>query len=167
MITIAAIGPGDWPAVVALNNAATPHVNALGEAQMRRLGAEARLALRATADREIAGFVLALAPGADYASPNYRWFAARYRDFLYVDRVAVASRWRGRGIAWRLYEAVFAAAGAAPVCCEVNLRPANDTSMRFHLGLGFVEVGRQMVEDGAKEVALLAASPPAATPPRR
>jgi hypothetical protein len=35
-----------------------------------------------------------LAPGAEYASVNYRWFASRGTDCLYVDRIVVG-RWYG------------------------------------------------------------------------
>jgi len=51
---------------------------------------------------------------------------------------------------------VFDGVEAAYWTCEVNLRPENDASISFHSCLGFVEVGRQMTEGGAKEVALLA-----------
>ena len=36
------------------------------------------------------GFLLAVAPGADYASENYRWFSRAPPGSLYVDRVVVA-----------------------------------------------------------------------------
>lgn len=160
MLTIGAIGAAQLDAVLALNNASTPHVNALTAGDLQGLIAAARLSVFAAFDGRLAGFVLAFGPGADYASPNYRWFASRYPDFAYVDRIAVDPRFRGQGIARRLYDDVFALAGGAPVCCEVNLRPANETSMRFHLGLGMGEVGRQQVDDGAKEVALLATAAP-------
>jgi predicted GNAT superfamily acetyltransferase len=40
--------------------------------------------------------------------------------------------------------------------CEVNLRPPNEASMRFHERYGFSQVGSQPSEGGKKEVALMA-----------
>ena len=42
--------------------------------------------------------------------------------------------------------------------CEVNVAPPNPVSHAFHAAMGFVEVGRQGTEGGAKTVALLARS---------
>jgi predicted GNAT superfamily acetyltransferase len=61
------------------------------------------------------------------------------------------------GIASRLYQD-FAASLQGEVdvmTCEVNIRPANETSMRYHRQYGFVQVGTQQTEGGKKEVALL------------
>jgi predicted GNAT superfamily acetyltransferase len=156
------IEPGDIPALVALNTDAAPAVNIVLVDEFTRLADDSALAL-AVDDGEPAGLLLALPPGLDYASENYRWFSERASaggtDFLYVDRIVVAPRLRGTGVGRALYETVFAAAaerGADEVLCEVNLRPPNPGSMRFHLGLGFAEVGRQQTKGGTVEVALLA-----------
>ena len=102
-------------------------------------------------DGTLLGFVIVLAPGADYSSPNYRYFEQRYRNHRYVDRIAVTDSARGRGIGRELYDAVFAHtrdAGAPMVTCEVNVEPPNPTSSAFHRTLGFREVGRQDTYDG-------------------
>jgi hypothetical protein len=39
--------------------------------------------------------------------------------------------------------------------CEVNVRPANESSMRYHETHGFLKVGSQETEGGSKEVAML------------
>src|SRR5690606_34433974 len=114
-------------------------------------------------DGEVGGFVLALPPGLDYASENYRWFSERSQDWLYVDRIVLAPRLRGRGIGPILYDAVLAAARAAGrrgVTCGVNLRPPNPGSLAFHRRLGFREVGRQETKGGENQVALLAITVP-------
>lgn len=143
--------------LLALNNAAVPAVNALDAAGLAALIEGAELALAVRQRGAVAGLLLAFGPGSAYASPNYRWFDARYGDFLYVDRIVVAEAGRGLGIGRGLYRAAFARAGARPLCCEVNLRPPNEASLRFHQRLGFREAGRQQTEGGAKEVALLVA----------
>ena len=104
---------------------------------------------------------LAMEPGIEYASENYRWFAKRGRDFLYVDRIVIGAESRGVGIGRLLYGAAFAKAeaeGRAEVDCEVNLRPPNPKSLGFHRSLGFRPVGEQETKGGAVRVALLAAA---------
>lgn len=43
--------------------------------------------------------MLAMDQDADYASPNFQRFRARYPRFVYVDRIVVAQSARGRGYA--------------------------------------------------------------------
>ena len=150
--------PADLDALVAVNDGAYPAVPITPASELAELIAQGRLVL-VVDDGEVAGFVVALAPGLDYASENYAWFSARSRDFLYVDRIVLAPRLQGQGIGPRLYAAVEEAAradGATEITCEVNVRPPNPGSLAFHARLGFVEVGRQQTKGGANEVALLA-----------
>lgn len=153
---VAPMRPDELEIVRNLNNAALPAVNELSDAALASLVREAELALTLRQDGALGGFLIAFAPGSDYASPNYRWFSDRYPDFLYVDRIVVAPQARGQGLGRALYRAVFDQAAGRPLCCEVNLRPPNESSLRFHHSLSFREVGRQETEGGEKEVALLA-----------
>jgi predicted GNAT superfamily acetyltransferase len=105
----------------------------------------------------VQAFLIALAPGADYDSPNYQWFAQRYRDFVYVDRIVVASGARQAGLASLLYDDLIARARAgriARITCEVDIEPPNPASLRFHARFGFAEVGTQAVAGGKKRVSL-------------
>jgi uncharacterized protein len=148
----------DLPALVATNDAAYPAVPITPAEELAELIGLSALTL-VVDDGEPAGFIVALAPGLDYASENYTWFSARSQDFLYVDRIVLAPRLQGQGIGPLLYGAVEDAAraeGASEVLCEVNVRPPNPGSLAFHARLGFVEVGRQQTKGGANEVALLA-----------
>jgi predicted GNAT superfamily acetyltransferase len=124
-------------------------------------------------DGELAGFLLGLRPGRPYDSLNYRWFCERYRDFFYIDRLAVDDRFRRRGVASTLYadiERRARALDARMLACEVNLKPRNEVSLDYHAHHGFLEVGRQDTDDGAKRVSLmiktLVADPPSAAATR-
>jgi uncharacterized protein len=105
----------------------------------------------------VLGFLLAFREGADYDSPNYQWFAARYREFLYIDRIVIGSAARGQGLAARLYQDLFTHArgqGIARITCEFDVDPPNEASRRFHERFGFHEVGSQRVAGGKKVVSL-------------
>lgn len=151
----------DLPAVLALNNAAVPAVPPATRQELAELVILAGLAVVAeTSPGRPAGFLLAMDPGEDYDSENYRWFSRRGDSFVYVDRIVVAEDERGTGIGRALYDAAFARAAEherAEVTCEVNLRPENPESLAFHARLGFERVGEQETKGGAVRVALLAA----------
>lgn len=136
--------PDDLAACVVLNNDAIPAVSEADAAKMQSLIAESLLSLVAEHEGEIVGFCVNFGPGADYHSPNYRWFVERYHEFAYLDRIVVSPTARNIGIGAALYAAVEAHIAGTPwLFCEVNLRPRNDGSLRFHARLGFVEVGQQ------------------------
>jgi predicted GNAT superfamily acetyltransferase len=156
-IVLADAVPSDHTAALHLNAGVVPNVNWIPEATLAALHAQAFAFLVARAGGELAGFVLALCEDADYASPNFRWFQARYPRFVYVDRIVVDPHWRGAGVGRRLYAELEARARprAPLVACEVNLRPPNPGSLAFHERSGFEEVGEQETEGGAKRVRML------------
>ncbi|MGI9433913.1 MAG: GNAT family N-acetyltransferase [Geminicoccaceae bacterium] len=136
--------PDDLGWLLALNNAAVPHVNQLDRPALADLLAITGYA-RAVLDKgEPQGALLAFWPGADYASAHYRWFEQRFRHFLYVDRVMIASTARGSGLGRILYDDLeqFARAEGSPrIALEVNRQPPNPGSLAFHERLGFKPVG--------------------------
>ena len=138
----------DLPAIIAINNANTPAVGEADQAKLASLLGQSDIALAAEVDGRLVGFCLVLGPGADYASVNYRWFAERYEDFAYLDRVAVDESARNRGVGALLYSEVERRTTAPWFLLEVNLRPRNDGSLRFHHRLGFSEVGQQETDYG-------------------
>lgn len=143
------ITEADLSAVHAINEAGAPGVHPESPEQLAAITLISCIALVAEIDGVVAGFCQVLPPGAAYDSVNYAWFSARYRDFIYLDRIAVVERHRGRGIGSRLYAEVERRTAASWFTLEVNLRPRNDGSLRFHDRHGFVEVGQQETDYGA------------------
>ena len=90
----------------------------------------------------IAGFVVTLRPGATYDSHNYAWFSERFDDFVYLDRIIVASTHRRRGVAGLLYDRVERDAAGSRVLLEVNWNPPNEPSLAFHAARGYIELDR-------------------------
>jgi len=140
------------PALLALNNAHARELSWLEPAKLDHMVGQAFLALRAG---DADAFLIAFDQDAGYASPNFLWFKARYPRFAYVDRIAVADHARGRGLARRLYVALFErarAAGHGIVTCEVNSDPPNPGSDAFHAAMGFTEVGAAAIYGGERSV---------------
>jgi predicted GNAT superfamily acetyltransferase len=149
--------PDDAAAVLALNAASVSVLSPLDADALARLAAQAASFRVVAEGGRVDAFLLALREGADYASPNYRWFAARHPRFVYIDRIVVAADARGGGLGATLYADLFAHARAHGVpwlACEFDIDPPNPASARFHARFGFQEVGRQRVAGGAKEVSL-------------
>lgn len=142
----------------ALNEQSLPHVNSLTTDEFEWLFHAAGHFRMVDIQGSLAGFLLGLRPELDYGSLNYAWFSHRYADFVYIDRLAVDTRWRRQGIASALYADVERhahALGAPLLACEVNLNPPNEASLAFHRRHGFSEVGRQETEGGRKTVSLM------------
>jgi predicted GNAT superfamily acetyltransferase len=157
-LVVRPLQPSDDAVVTALNDVEVPRVGPLGPGGLEALLVHADQAIVAERAGEVVGFAVAIAPGTDYGSLNYRYFEARGTDHLYLDRIVVAASARRQGIAGALWDAVeerAAATGRAELTCEVNVRPPNPGSLAFHLGRGFSEVGRQETGGGAITVALL------------
>jgi len=149
--------PADFAAILALNEASVHFLSPLDRARLEALHAASAWHRVAEADGAIAAFLLAFRECAVYDSPNYRWFLRRYPRFLYVDRIAVSESARGAGLGRLLYADAMEymrRAGITAMCCEYYVEPPNPGSALFHARLGFAEVGRQHVADGAKEVSM-------------
>ena len=163
---IRAFRPDDLDVVHAINQAEVPAVGSVTTDELAHIESQSSIALVAEIDAVVAGFCLVLPPGAEYGSSNYAWFAERYDDFVYLDRVAISPSFQRRGVGRALYTEVERVAperrpSSRHFLLEVNLRPRNEQSLSFHAGLGFVEVGRRETEYDVT-VAMLAK--PLATP---
>lgn len=151
----------DFTAVVALNASEVGHTSGMDEARLRQLHGYACYHKVVEIDGEVGAFLLAMREGCGYANANYEWFAARYPSFLYVDRIVVGAERQGLRLGTRLYQDLFEfarARGIPVVACEYNLVPPNEPSRIFHDKFGFLEVGSQWLDGGAKQVSLQVAS---------
>ncbi len=152
--------PEDFAAILRLNEESVHFLSPLDESGLAALHAQAAYRRVAEEPGRVAGFLLALREGADYGSPNYRWFMAHYASFLYVDRVVVSRQDQGRGVGRLLYADLFdfaRASGAPRITLEYDVEPPNPQSRRFHERFGFQEVGSQRVGPSQKVVSLQAA----------
>lgn len=143
--------------VLALNNAAGTSILALDHAAIRAHFEQAAYFRVAEVDGLLAGFLIAYTADANYDSPNYLWFRQRYADFLYIDRIVVASSRRGSGLGRVFYADVtsFAEVRVPLLACEVFLEPRNDVVVLFHGTYGFQEVGQQLMPSVNRRVSLL------------
>lgn len=158
-VSIRAATAADFPAIVALNAESVRFTSPMDLARLRQLHAQAAYHRVVEQGGVVAAFLLALREGADYDSPNYRWFARHEPQFLYIDRIVVAAAQQGRGFGALLYDDIIAfaeAGGIARLTCEFDLDPPNPPSARFHARYGFREVGRQWIGGGKKQVSLQA-----------
>ena len=147
----------DTPALLALNAESERFLSPLDTSRLRWLLGMAAYQRVIDLGGGAIAFLLALREGAAYDSPNYRWFAARYSRFLYVDRIVVAAAEQGKHLGAALYDDLFAVAknaGIATITCEFDIDPPNEASRRFHARYGFREVGTQWLGGGKKQVSL-------------
>lgn len=134
--------------LLALNNRSAAETSFLDPARLEHMVAEAFAALHVP---DAQALLIAFDERADYDSPNFRWFKDRLERFVYIDRIVVDERARGRGLARGLYGQLFdlaRAAGHTVVACEVNAMPPNPGSDAFHASLGFVEAGNAALNPG-------------------
>lgn len=147
----------DVDAVLRINAESVDVLSPLTAAGLDAIRRESTFCKVVTWRGAVVAFILTLPPGASYASVNYRWFAARYADFLYVDRVVVDLAHQRRGHGQALYAHLLASVASraiGAVACEFDLFPPNAASLAFHERYGFAEVGRQQLPGSTKSVSL-------------
>ncbi len=148
----------DIDAALELNNANAPAVGEIDRSQLEFL-IEHSLYSFAIGAETLHAFCITFAPGAPYTSVNYQWFSKKYSDFVYLDRIVVSKKMRNQTLGAKLYTAIeqrMLKDRCAPLLtCEVNLKPPNIGSIRFHDRIGFREVGQQDSKPGLT-VSLLA-----------
>jgi predicted GNAT superfamily acetyltransferase len=143
----------DAAVILSLNNEHAKETSALDHASLTALLDMAFYARGV--DRGATAFLIALDHNGSYENPNFAWFKASGKSFVYIDRIIVSSAARGLGIGRLLYDDLFAMAkqaGQSRVVCEVNMEPPNPVSEAFHVAMGFDGVGQATIHNGAKTV---------------
>jgi predicted GNAT superfamily acetyltransferase len=138
----------DLNVVHAINEENVPAVGQETFEDLRAIFDVCSINLVAEIDGRVRGFCMVMPPGTDYSSPNYLYFCERHADFVYLDRVAITADAQGRGIGPMLYREVERRSTAPWFALEVNVKPPNEGSMRFHAREGFVEVDRLETRPG-------------------
>jgi len=149
--------PADFDGILRLNAEWEHFTSRLAYDSLARLHESAAYHSVCAVGPRIVAFLLALGPGLDYESPNYRFFDSAGDDFIYIDRVVIDREYQRTGLADVLYDDLLRLARRRRVgrlVCEVDAEPANMASDRFHTRRGFVEVGTQWVGGGSKRVSL-------------
>jgi hypothetical protein len=150
-VDLVELGDFDLAAVCRLNNLFIQETSFLSYKEMARLLRMAFFACGFAENGELGAFLIALDERAAYANPNFAFFRARHKRFVYIDRVITAEHATRQGLARQLYEDLFlraTAAGQTVVGCEINVLPPNPASDAFHTRMGFVEVGRAELANG-------------------
>ena len=140
--------PSDLDDAWRINQDNTPAVGDEPRDAMDAILAMCSVALAVDVGDELAGFCMVLPPGTAYDSPNYHYFCDRYDDFAYLDRVAFGAAHQGRGYGAALYREVERRVAAPLFALEVNIKPPNEGSLRFHRREGFVEVDKLETRPG-------------------
>jgi len=144
--------PSDLPSFYAINQQSTPGVGHEDSAAGLARWIDLSVCLVAADESDAPlGFITLIEGGTmAYDSNNLRWCEANCADFIYVDRIALAETARGQRIGEALYRAAFDlyTDKHARIVCEVNKRPPNPGSMRFHERLGFKQIGERTYDEG-------------------
>lgn len=138
----------DLPIVHGINEENVPAVGQETFEDLRAIFDLCHMNIVAEVDGAVRGFCMVMPPGTTYLSPNYLFFCERYDDFVYLDRVAITASHQARGIGPMLYREVERRADSEWFALEVNVKPPNEGSMRFHHREGFHEVAQQETRPG-------------------
>ena len=102
---------------------------------------------------DLIAFLVLMDKTSSYKSPNYLFFKTRFKQFSYIDRVAVSFHNQRKGVGTYLYNQVAALIKDQNLCCEVNTVPINKISFDFHHKLGFKVIEEKPF--GKKKVAMM------------
>jgi predicted GNAT superfamily acetyltransferase len=146
-IVIRDVREHELDSVLALNNNAGLAILPLDSAKLHRFYEQAEYFRVAERDGNLAGFLVGFGSGSAHDSSNFAWFAERYPQFFYIDRIVVASRRRGGGVGRAFYADVqsYAELRYPQLACEVFLDHGADPALLFHGSFGFREVGQNMM----------------------
>ncbi len=146
------VNAADLDTILAINNNSGESILPIDRARMARFLEIARYFRVAEINGQVAGFLIALTPEADYDSPNFTWFKTHYPEFVYIDRVVMTQDHRRSGIGRLFYADVlsFAEVRQPILVTEVFTQPRDDVSLLFFKTQGFIEAGEQTLPNGRR-----------------
>ncbi|MAI03070.1 MAG: GNAT family acetyltransferase [Gammaproteobacteria bacterium] len=139
--------------VYTLNQDLIPMVGSLNSSsELKNLIDESSNSFYIEKKGKLAAFIVCFREKSEYRSLNYRHFDHKYEKFLYIDRVGVRKTHRNKGIGAYLYEHIFNIneENKLPICAEVNIKPRNEISLRFHEKMGFKETSERTINSNYK-----------------
>lgn len=170
-LSIRPIRVDDFADVLRINAESVPYVAKLDERELDRLVALAALAWVAESTAGgVCGYLLAMSSADDYDGEEFRCFQQKLNQpFTYIDQMTIDFGARRTKIGSRMYERLTRWShehNRFVLCCEVNVRPPNPISMRFHETVGFEPLGELETSDG-RMVAMLRKHLPLHTQPTK
>jgi len=141
--------------VLETNNMNKPKVGAVNKTKLQSLIDQANYCKVAFYNEIPRGFLLCLPENITYDSMNYEWISKRYKNFMYIDRIAVIKKFQNKKLGTALYSDLIDHSKKEQydiILCEVLISPPNHGSIRFHKRFDFVECGTQFIEGGTKQV---------------
>ena len=136
--------------IYTLNQKNTPEVGSLtNEEHLKKLLSQSNILLCAFNQSSLIGFMVCMFEGSKYQSENYLFFSNQLSQFIYIDRIAIDLPFRRKGLGTKFYsELVRIRGNRSVICCEVNSKPPNEPSIRFHKKNKFEACGEKEFEDG-------------------
>lgn len=141
MANIGEVQPRHYPQILRDNARFVHWLSPLDEEGLIRLLGIATFARQVD---DGAGVLIAYHHAVDYDHKNLKWLRARFDNFYYIDRITISESAHGKGYGRALYTALEAharAQGFKRLVCEVNTKPDNPGSHKFHERYGFRAVG--------------------------
>jgi len=133
----------DIETILELNEKSVNVLSPMDKSKLLRLIEVSALSVVIEQENDVAGFLLAFTNSTTYESINYQWFNNHYTAFLYIDRIVISEKHRGKGIGTALYKYVIdwaAKNSSARIFAEIDVLPPNRPSLLFHQKLGFNEL---------------------------
>ncbi len=149
----------DLSEILSLNAKSVHFLSPMDADRFALLKSQASLIWIGEKENEIVAFFIGFEADSSYDSTNFKWFDARFKKFLYIDRIVVSEKARSTGIGKSFYQKIENYAqnrGLHWLLAEVDVNPPNSGSLKFHDKQGFIEVGQQKPGLGDKVVSLRA-----------
>lgn len=158
IITIRPFHEVDTASILKLNANDVSVLSPMDQERFAQLHSQAsQLLVASNPQQEVLAFLMGFKKGKDYDSPNYQWFSKNTEAFFYIDRVVVDVAARGQGIGKKLYQSIYQWAteqSITNIAAEIDIKPPNKASLKFHQDQGFKEVAQQSIHAGSKLVSL-------------